>query len=170
MVHDDSVNWLGYYKQETDEKENIKYIQMDKTSEIKCKPDLMKYERARRLCSIVQVIRKDYQYKLTKPLEGTDGSDLMKKQLGTAAYFIDRLALRVGGEKNTDEEADTVGCTSLRVEHVKLDFESFKQNKAKVTLDFLGKDSIRYNLNIFKVLIFLICGLGVFDFLEQWFI
>ncbi|CAD7953826.1 unnamed protein product [Amoebophrya sp. A120] len=140
VVHDDSVNWLGYYKQETDEKEMTKYIQMDKTSEMKTKPDLMKYERARRLCKIVGDIRKDYQYKLTS------GDTLLKKQIGTAAYFIDRLALRVGGEKNTDEEADTVGCCSLRVEHVKLDFDSYKANpnRPKVTLDFLGKDSIRY--------------------------
>jgi len=34
--------------------------------------------------------------------------------------LIDRLALRVGNEKSEDE-ADTVGCCSLRVEHVKLE-------------------------------------------------
>ncbi len=33
-------------------------------------------------------------------------------------YLIDKLALRAGGEKDTDEEADTVGCCNLRVEHV----------------------------------------------------
>jgi hypothetical protein len=33
-------------------------------------------------------------------------------------WVIDILALRVGGEKGEDE-ADTVGCCSLRVEHVK---------------------------------------------------
>jgi len=35
-------------------------------------------------------------------------------------YFIDKLALRAGNEKDTDEAADTVGCCSLRVEHVKV--------------------------------------------------
>jgi len=40
------------------------------------------------------------------------------RQLGCAAYLIDRLALRVGNTKDEDEEADTVGCTTLRVEHV----------------------------------------------------
>ncbi len=45
--------------------------------------------------------------------------DLRNKQLGTATYIIDKLALRVGNEKG-DDEADTVGCCSLRVEHVKL--------------------------------------------------
>jgi DNA topoisomerase I len=67
-----------------------------------------------RLSTMVADIRKDYQYKLKF------GKDAFVRQLGTCAYFIDRLALRVGGEKNTDEEADTVGCTSLRVEHVRV--------------------------------------------------
>ncbi len=33
-------------------------------------------------------------------------------------YFIDKLALRAGNEKDSDESADTVGCCSLRVEHI----------------------------------------------------
>ena len=39
--------------------------------------------------------------------------------MATAMYLIDHLALRVGNEKSEDE-ADTVGCCSLRVEHVTL--------------------------------------------------
>jgi len=87
----------------------------------------------------VKNIRKDYQRKI-----GSDSS--FAKQLGTAIYFIDRLALRVGNEKNTEDEADTVGCTSLRVEHVemKMDTLAAKSGQQRVTLDFLGKDSIRY--------------------------
>jgi len=45
--------------------------------------------------------------------------------------------LRVGNEKGEDE-ADTVGCCSLRVEHVTL------SGNDMITLDFLGKDSMRY--------------------------
>jgi DNA topoisomerase-1 len=45
--------------------------------------------------------------------------DMRNKQLGTTTYIIDKLALRVGNEKG-DDQADTVGCCSLRVEHVKL--------------------------------------------------
>eukprot|EP01043_Picozoa_sp_COSAG02_P120211 COSAG02_NODE_56951_length_283_cov_0.402174_1_plen_76_part_10 len=52
-------------------------------------------------------------------------------QMAVAVFLIDRLALRVGGEKNTDEEADTVGCCSLRVEHVSL------AEPDLLTLDFL---------------------------------
>jgi DNA topoisomerase-1 len=57
--------------------------------------------------------------------------------LGTATYLIDKLALRVGNEKEEDE-ADTVGCCSLRVEHIQT-----KENDT-VVFDFLGKDSMRY--------------------------
>uniref|UniRef100_A0A915EHW0 DNA topoisomerase 1 n=1 Tax=Ditylenchus dipsaci TaxID=166011 RepID=A0A915EHW0_9BILA len=65
------------------------------------------------------------------------------RQRAVALYFIDKLALRAGNEKDTDEAADTVGCCSLRCEHVKLLEESDGQ-KFVVVFDFLGKDSIRY--------------------------
>ncbi len=53
-----------------------------------------------------------------------------------------QLALRAGNEKDEDQ-ADTVGCCSLRVEHITLHEElNGKQNV--VVFDFLGKDSIRY--------------------------
>ena len=42
-------------------------------------------------------------------------------------------------EKDTEEEADTVGCCSLRVEHLKLPAEN------QIEFDFLGKDSMRYH-------------------------
>ena len=58
--------------------------------------------------------------------------------MATALYLIDHLALRVGGKKDATETADTVGVTSLRVEHITL-LEPFS-----IKLDFLGKDSIRY--------------------------
>jgi len=59
------------------------------------------------------------------------------RQRATAMYFIDKLALRAGNEKGEDE-ADTVGCCSLRCEHVTLEAPD------NITFDFLGKDSIRY--------------------------
>ena len=64
--------------------------------------------------------------------------DIKIKQLATALYFIDNLALRVGGKKDSKEQADTVGVTSLRVEHL-----TFLENNTN-KLNFWGKDSIRY--------------------------
>ena len=125
-----------------DRKQNfsIKYVHLHATSQAKCQPDILKYERAKRLAKCIDTIRSDYQAKIRH-----EGS-AFATQLGTAIYFIDRLALRVGNEKNTEEEADTVGCTSLRVEHVEMKMETLaaKSGQQRVTLDFLGKDSIRY--------------------------
>jgi len=47
-------------------------------------------------------VRKDYAADMKS-------SDVARQQKGVTVYLIDRLALRVGGEKDTDEEADTVG-------------------------------------------------------------
>jgi DNA topoisomerase-1 len=59
------------------------------------------------------------------------------RQRATTMYFIDQLALRAGNEKGEDE-ADTVGCCSLRCEHLTLEAPNV------IIFDFLGKDSIRY--------------------------
>jgi DNA topoisomerase-1 len=57
--------------------------------------------------------------------------------MAVAVYFLDKLALRAGHEKDEDE-ADTVGCCTLKVENV----ECIPPNHIK--FDFLGKDSIKY--------------------------
>ena len=52
------------------------------------------------------------------------------------------MALRAGNEKDEDQ-ADTVGCCSLRTEHIKM-HEEYDGKEFVVEFDFLGKDSIRY--------------------------
>jgi DNA topoisomerase-1 len=59
------------------------------------------------------------------------------------SFFPGQLALRAGNEKEEGETADTVGCCSLRVEHISLHPELDGQEYV-VEFDFLGKDSIRY--------------------------
>ena len=75
-------------------------------------------------------------------MEDMQSGDLELNQLGVAVYLIDKLALRVGNEKGEDE-ADTVGCCSLRVEHI-----SLEDGENNVTFDFLGKDSMRYHKTV----------------------
>jgi len=50
--------------------------------------------------------------------------------------LIYRTAMRVGDEKDPDE-ADTVGATTLRKEHIKL-------TEISIEFDFLGKDGVRW--------------------------
>lgn len=59
-------------------------------------------------------------------------------------WIIDKLALRVGGEKGEDE-ADTVGCCSLRAEHLSF---SDDPEKHEIELEFLGKDSMKFKETI----------------------
>ncbi len=65
---------------------------------------------------------------------------MKRRQIATTCYLIDRLAMRVGDEKDEDE-ADTVGASTLRVEHV-------KAANDKIEFDFLGKDSVQWQKTI----------------------
>lgn len=67
------------------------------------------------------------------------------KAFSTPLYLVFdlQLALRAGNEKEEGETADTVGCCSLRVEHINL-YPKLDDQEYVVEFDFLGKDSIRY--------------------------
>lgn len=57
-----------------------------------------------------------------------------------------QLALRVGNEQEEGATANTVGCCSLRVEHIALrELETDSEDSQfLVEFDFPGKDSVRY--------------------------
>jgi DNA topoisomerase I len=127
VIHDNTVEWLASWKDIITGK--TKYVWLGADSEIKGKGDANKFDKAKLLSRKIKNIRSSNQELLTS-------SKLFDKQLATALYLIDKYALRVGNEKGSDE-TDTVGVTSLRVEHVKM-------LEKQVQLDFLGKDSVRY--------------------------
>ncbi|KAG8911243.1 DNA topoisomerase 1 [Tulasnella sp. 417] len=128
VVHDNTVTWLATWKENING--NFKYIFLAAGSSIKGQSDMAKFEKARELKNHVARIRQDYTAELRSKVTA-------ERQRATAMYFIDKLALRAGNEKGEDE-ADTVGCCSLRYEHVTLEPPN------KLIFDFLGKDSIRY--------------------------
>lgn len=116
-------------------------MQLAAQSSFKGKSDRSKYNKAALLCKNIAKIRKSYKNDLKS-------KDNEMKQLATAVWLIDRLALRVGGEKDTDEEADTVGCCSLRVEHLHIDPNEEEGDSKEIELEFLGKDSMLYKQTI----------------------
>ncbi|CCF59301.1 hypothetical protein KAFR_0G02700 [Kazachstania africana CBS 2517] len=126
--HDNTVQWLAMWR------ENIfnsfKYVRLAANSSLKGQSDYKKFEKARQLKSHIDAIRKDYRKNLKSKV-------MLERQKAVAIYLIDVFALRAGGEKSEDE-ADTVGCCSLRYEHVTL------KPPNTVIFDFLGKDSIRF--------------------------
>ncbi|CAA2969751.1 topoisomerase I [Olea europaea subsp. europaea] len=127
--HDNTVTWLAFWNDPINPKE-FKYVFLAASSTLKGQSDKEKYEKSRLLKDYIQGIRAAY----TKDFAS---KDLTKKQIAVATYLIDKLALRAGNEKD-DDEADTVGCCTLKVENV----EPIPPNILK--FDFLGKDSIRY--------------------------
>ncbi|KAF2132506.1 hypothetical protein P153DRAFT_354015 [Dothidotthia symphoricarpi CBS 119687] len=146
IKHDHEGTWLAMWQ------ENIngayKYVMLAANSDIKGQSDFKKFEKARELKKHIDHIRKDYRKELKS-------EKMVDRQRATAIYLIDQFALRAGNEKGEDE-ADTVGCCSLKFQHVTL------KPPNTVIFDFLGKDSIRFydevevdqqvfkNLKIFK--------------------
>jgi len=132
--HDNNVTWLASWTENV--QNQIKYVMLNPSSKLKGEKDMMKYEKAKQLKLHIGKIRSDY-------VNDFKAKEMRLRQRAVALYFIDKLALRAGNEKDEDQ-ADTVGCCSLRVEHLTLHLE--KDGKEFVVeFDFLGKDSIRYH-------------------------
>ncbi|KAK0226121.1 DNA topoisomerase I [Armillaria fumosa] len=128
IQYDNTVTWLANWTENINN--SHKYVFLAAGSSLKGQSDMMKFEKARELKNHVDRIRQNYNADLRSKV-------MADRQRATAMYFIDKLALRAGNEKGEDE-ADTVGCCSLRCEHLTLESPNI------VIFDFLGKDSIRY--------------------------
>lgn len=131
--HDNTVTWLASWVENV--QGQVKYIMLNPSSKLKGEKDHVKYETARRLAKSIDKIRSTYR-------DEWKSKEMRVRQRAVALYFIDKLALRAGNEKDEDQ-ADTVGCCSLRVEHVQL-HKQLNGKENVVVFDFLGKDSIRY--------------------------
>jgi DNA topoisomerase I len=129
IVHDNTSIWLSSWKDIITGK--TKYVYTSHESDFKSKSDEKKFNRASDLKKIIKKVHLNNN-------KNIESNDEKIRQLATALYLIDKLALRVGSQKTKKSTADTVGVTSLRNEHIKL----LENNYVK--LDFLGKDSIRY--------------------------
>ncbi|XP_033133180.1 DNA topoisomerase 1 alpha isoform X3 [Brassica rapa] len=129
IKHDNTVSWLAMWNDPVILKKE-KYVGLSASSSQKGQSDKDKYENARKLKDHIESIREAYTKNFTS-------KDVLKRQIAVATYLIDKLALRAGTDKD-DDEADTVGCCTLKVDHV----ECIHPNQLK--FDFLGKDSIRY--------------------------
>jgi DNA topoisomerase I len=132
IIHDKSVEWLASWPDNITGK--TKYMWLGAQSDFKAVSDQNKFDLARKLKKKIKTIQELNEKNMKHDEEKI-------RQTSIALYFIDKLALRVGNEKGEDE-TDTVGVTSLRVEHINAE----KTNE--ITLDFLGKDSVRYQNTI----------------------
>jgi len=128
IVHDHKSMWMAKWIDKLTDKE--KYVWLHESSPIQQSRSKAKYDNAKKVGTHLQKIRA----RISKEL---DSKDERTRQVTTVCYLIDTLGMRVGDEKDEDE-ADTVGASTLRVEHVKL-----KGNLAE--FNFLGKDSVAWH-------------------------
>ncbi len=128
VVHDHNSMWMAKWIDKLTDKE--KYVWLHESTPIQQSRSKAKYDKALRVGSNLQRIR-------SRILKDLDSKDERVRQVATVCYLIDTMGMRVGDEKDEDE-ADTVGASTLRVEHVRL-----KGDLAE--FDFLGKDSVAWS-------------------------
>ena len=112
----------------------MKYVWFSDSSTMKQKKDVQKFNQARKLRRSLQRIKKHIK-------ENLDSKNPKRRKTATVCYLIDELKIRVGDEKDPDE-ADTVGASTLRPEHIQYNGDG------TVTFNFLGKDAVPH---IFKI-------------------
>ncbi|MFW9787824.1 MAG: hypothetical protein ACFFE2_09860 [Candidatus Thorarchaeota archaeon] len=120
--------WIAKWTDELTGK--VKYIWLHDSTPIKQEREAAKFDKALRVERRIDDIREHI-------MEGLRSEKPQRRMVAAACYLIDKLSLRVGDEKDP-EEADTVGATTLRVEHLNF-------NEPYIIFDFLGKDSVHWH-------------------------
>ena len=131
ITHDRDSMWIASWMDALTQKR--KYVWLADTAGIKQERDQAKYDKAKNLAKEIENVK-------THIVKDMQSKELKTKRIATACYLIYRTAMRVGDEKDPDE-ADTVGATTLRKEHIKL-------TGSTIEFDFLGKDSVRWQESI----------------------
>ncbi|MDA4111572.1 MAG: DNA topoisomerase I [Thaumarchaeota archaeon] len=127
IIHAPDNMWIASWTDKLSGK--VKYVWLHDSSSIRQARDKSKYEKAKDLERSIDKVRNFVSRAMSS-------KDPKIRKIATASFLIDKLAMRVGDEKDEDE-ADTVGASTLRVEHLK-----FRENA--VDFDFFGKDYVRW--------------------------
>jgi DNA topoisomerase-1 len=136
IVHDHSSTWLATWTEKLTEKR--KYVWLHDSAFLKQNNDREKYDKAIKLEKFAAKVQKEIINKMIH------SKDLNQRKIATVCYLILKLAMRVGDEKDKDE-ADTVGASTLRVEHIRF---PEKNGKEYIEFNFLGKDSVPWQKTI----------------------
>lgn len=131
IVHNRNSTWLASW---VEARTNTrKYVWLADVSPLKQEADKGKYDHASRLGPNIDRVREHI-------MKGLRRRKVRERKVATVCYLVDSLLMRVGDEKD-EAEADTVGASTLRVEHITFD-------ERGVHFDFLGKDSVRWQKSI----------------------
>ena len=136
IVHDHSSTWLATWTEKLTDKR--KYVWLHDSAFIRQNTDKEKYDKAMNLEKFALKVQKEIINKMIH------AKDMNQRKIATVCYLIFKLAMRVGDEKDKDE-ADTVGASTLRVEHIKF---PEKNGKKYIEFNFLGKDSVPWQKTV----------------------
>ncbi|MBN1464188.1 DNA topoisomerase I [candidate division KSB1 bacterium] len=124
--------WVARWEDKLSGKQ--KYVWLHDSAPIKQSREAQKFDKAIELDEKLPLVRDHIE-------RGLLHENAKVRRIATACSLIDKLCLRVGDEKDPDE-ADTVGATTLRPEHVKI------HAAGVVEFRFLGKDSVLWHKKI----------------------
>jgi DNA topoisomerase I len=136
IVNDHTSTWLATWMEKLTGKR--KYMWLHDSSTIRQNSDKVKYDRANILGKYIDKVHERIVSKMI------NSKDLSQKKISTVCYLINKLAMRVGDEKDPDE-ADTVGASTLRVEHIRFPVH---QGVKCIEFNFLGKDSVPWQKSL----------------------
>ncbi len=136
IIHDHTSTWLASWIEMLTGKR--KYVWLHDSSLIRQNYDKAKYDKAQNLEKYIDKIEREIVKKMTS-------KDRNQRKISTVCYLIIKMAMRVGDEKDPDE-ADTVGATTLRKEHLK--FKEIDEKNRVLEFSFLGKDSVPWQKSI----------------------
>jgi len=135
VVENHDVTWIASYRQPLNEtKYNYIYLKREGSHWV-CMDDMEKFDKARKLGKNIEKVRKAY----TKDLSSSSNET---RQLATAVYALDVIAIRPGTEKDETKESDTLGLTTLKCNNIKFGEDN------KVTFDFAGKSGVPFKKKV----------------------
>lgn len=126
IVWEPEAIWIARWQDKLSGK--MKYVWFSDSCSFKQQKEIEKFDKA-------VEFRKNLPKVKRHILKNLDSAEMKRKKIATVCYLIDKLKIRVGDEKDPDE-ADTVGASTLRKEHIEINGDG------TVSFNFLGKDSV----------------------------
>ncbi|MCW4015744.1 MAG: DNA topoisomerase I [Candidatus Bathyarchaeota archaeon] len=126
IVWEPEAIWIARWQDKLSGK--MKYVWFSDSCSFKQQKEIEKFDKAVEFSQKLPQVKRHI-------LKNLESEDLKRRKTATVCFLIDKLKIRVGDEKDPDE-ADTVGASTLRKEHIQINGDG------TVSFNFLGKDSV----------------------------
>lgn len=126
IVWEPEAIWIARWQDKLSGK--MKYVWFSDSCSFKQEKEIEKFNKAASFKKNLPKVKKHIENNLSS-------EDIKRRKTATVCFLIDKLKIRVGDEKDPDE-ADTVGASTLRKEHIQINGDG------TVSFNFLGKDSV----------------------------